>query len=141
MQHDFLGHMMPFALESAPCDANSIVNGTIALLSQGDQNEVNMTFWSCDTIGTSQHHMMLMALSIVALHFLCLDDQSEVQMTFWSCNAIGASVSVTWCQWHYCILQVMMIKIRCHSMPLALVLTSHDAVGICNAAITLLRSA
>ena len=32
VQHDFLGHMMPLALASVSCDANSIVNGTITVL-------------------------------------------------------------------------------------------------------------
>ena len=32
VQHDFLGHMVPLALASAPYEANSIVNDTMALL-------------------------------------------------------------------------------------------------------------
>ena len=31
LQHDFLGHMIPFSLASTVCHANSIVNATIAL--------------------------------------------------------------------------------------------------------------
>ena len=111
MQHNLLGHMMPLYMEAGSCDANSIVNGTIALKSHWSKWMQHDFLVMWHHWHQHQHHIMLMALSRAPLHSLHLDDQSEVQHDFSG-----------------------------HVMPLVLVLASNDAVSIPNITITFLRS-
>ena len=48
IQHDFFGHLMPLALALTSCDADSIINGTIAFLSL---RQLNLdTTWFFDNV-------------------------------------------------------------------------------------------
>ena len=104
VQHDFLSDMIPLAPTSASCDANSIVNGTIALPKSTWSKGSATLFFFCHGTPMAPVSALHNADSFINSTFAFLRSRySKWSATwyFWSCDGIG----VTWCQW-------------CHMTPL-----------------------
>ena len=125
VQQVFFGHVMSLALALALCDADSIINVTIAFLRSwqlkwgttwllghviplapvlsmatslylGQGNQIEMEHDFFDQWCLwYQHYMMPMASLVASWHSLGQDDQND----FWSGDTNGDSTGITWCQW------------------------------------------
>ena len=105
VQHDFLGCMIPLTLVSASCDANSIVNGTIPLLTSRYQNEVQHDFLGHMTLvapALASHDADGIVNSAITF-FVSRCSEWGATWLFQLSHAIDTDVGITWCcQYSHC---------------------------------------